>query len=743
MALDNSKLEKYLKDFSEVADDWFIKPWLKERYEFFTGFCRPEHLDRATWDDIQKIGEKIHSFTALPIARSNALGRPNHPIEHYRDSFKYLAHGEGDTFERINRFTSDPKYKLKYFGRGAISEIAGYLFAEQVMFLNTRDVKAAEFFGITWKKKRGEKLGDELRSFTEAVRPVLESYERIVGWRTDVPKYLELDQFFSWWYEEERGGPPPPSPPPPPKRSLPCNLVLYGPPGTGKTYRTVDLALEICHPGQTAPEDRRAAVAEFRRLMEEGRVSVVTFHQSYGYEEFVEGIRPEVQKGGEDDGGLRYTIKDGVFKRICISAKEAISRDRRGYDFDTEKIKIWKMSLGNTLDPADAHIFDSCIEDGYVLLGWGDGLDFTDADSWDKVRELLRQKDPKIADSDYRITSVNMFRNLMKEGDLVVVTEGNHKFRAIGRINGPYKHMGEMEYGQCRPVDWLAVYEESLPKERILKKAFSQQTLYQLKPEVLKLEALRELLSGTKPMEAKSFVLIIDELNRGNISKILGELITLIEDDKRLGAENELTVTLPYSGEPFGVPPNLYILGTMNSADRSIAFIDTALRRRFEFREVAPESDVLRTMMPDQGVIDDVDVPSLLDVLNDRIELMFDRDHRLGHSYFIRVESLDQLRQVFLERVLPLLQEYFYDDWQRICLVLGCPYSTEGESPETRNPHPIFVSQRLSAAGLLGMDSGEYEDQVRYLVNPEFEAASGTALAEFFFSMMGPASQAT
>jgi len=168
------------------------------------------------------------------------------------------------------------------------------------------------------------------------------------------------------------------------------------------------------------------------------------------------------------------------------------------------------MSLGNTLDPADAHIYETCIEEGYILLGWGGGLDFSDADSWEKVRDRLRKKDSEIADTDYRITSVNMFRNQMKEGDLVVITEGNHKFRAIGRISGPYRHLGETEYGQCRPVDWLAVYEESLPKERILKKSFSQMTLYQLKPSILKLEALRELLSGSKPNEAQNFVLIID-----------------------------------------------------------------------------------------------------------------------------------------------------------------------------------------------------------------------------------------
>ncbi len=164
----------------------------------------------------------------------------------------------------------------------------------------------------------------------------------------------------------------------------------------------------------------------------------------------------------------------------------------------------------------------------------------------------------------------------------------------------------------------------------------------------------------------KKYALLIDEINRGNISKIFGELISLVESSKREGAEDAMSVSLPYSGEDFSVPGNLYLMGTMNTADRSLAFMDTALRRRFSFVRVVPDPSVLEGV-----IIEGINLERLLTVLNERIEVLYDKEHTIGHAYFLGVRSVDDLADVFLKKIIPLLEEYFFDDWEKIRLVLG------------------------------------------------------------------------
>ncbi|MFW7387483.1 AAA family ATPase [Vagococcus fluvialis] len=166
----------------------------------------------------------------------------------------------------------------------------------------------------------------------------------------------------------------------------------------------------------------------------------------------------------------------------------------------------------------------------------------------------------------------------------------------------------------------------------------------------------------------QNFLFVIDEINRGNISKIFGELITLIESSKRLGNVEEVKVKLPYSGSDFGIPKNISILGTMNTADRSIAMMDTALRRRFEFIEMMPDANVIRDEV---GLIENIDIASILETMNQRIEYLYDREHTLGHAFFLGIGTLKELKLIFENKLIPLLQEYFFEDYQKIQAILG------------------------------------------------------------------------
>lgn len=250
-------------------------------------------------------------------------------------------------------------------------------------------------------------------------------------------------------------------------------------------------------------------------------------------------------------------------------------------------------------------------------------------------------------------------------------------------------------------------YQEMLPNGRIVFITFHQSMSYEdfiegIKPKTkdgkityeVKDGIFKELCAKAENDESQNYVMIIDEINRGNVANIFGELISLIEDDKRLGASEELCAELPYSHDIFSVPKNVYIIGTMNTADRSVEALDSALRRRFTFKEMMPKSE----LVPKEN-----DVRSIFKIINQRIEVLKDCEHQIGHSYFMGVENEDDLKAVFYDKIIPLLQEYFYGDYEKIQLVLG-----EG-----------FVKKESESVKFAGDKSGDFDVSEVYRIVPK------------------------
>lgn len=464
----------------------------------------------------------------------------------------------------------------------------------------------------------------------------------------------------------------------------PTNLILYGPPGTGKTYRTALEAVRLCDGSADYPatvEGRDALMVRYRELVDARQIEMVTFHQSFSYEEFVEGLRPEAD-GTSETGGFNLKPESGVFARLAERAQVRVKRGAERLSLDNRA--IFKMSLGQSNDPHSAWVFEDSLEQGFAIFGFKD-VDWSDQRfaNRDAIFAELEARFPeeRITSQMGMVKSPDRFRNQLKIGDIIVASKGLNAFRAIGIVEGEYEYAPRPDGRYChrRKVAWLWSDPDGVPVGELSPDTrFSLDTIYELPRTRLNLQVLERLLNSASDGEGEigpeggdllPHVLIIDEINRANVSKVFGELITLIEPDKRLGMRNALKVRLPYSKREFGVPANLHIIGTMNTADRSIALLDTALRRRFRFEEMAPDTSIPAFIAAENST--GLPLGDVLNTMNRRIEYLVDRDHRIGHAFFIGCESKADVHAVMRDKVIPLLQEYFFDDWNRLAAVLG------------------------------------------------------------------------
>lgn len=417
----------------------------------------------------------------------------------------------------------------------------------------------------------------------------------------------------------------------PTPKNPPLNQILYGPPGTGKTYNIINKALEILGV-ETQGKSRAELKAKFDEFRQNGQIEFITFHQSFSYEEFVEGIKPNIENENTE---MTYEVKDGIFKDIS-------DRALSNYQAHKDSLQNLPHKESNTKELFQA--FAQNLQE--QLTDAENGIDFNTPSLSTKMQ----------------ISKVFYFKN--EEAKSIAISVPNSKSNQVLKRDIVLRDYEKFKSGEIQSYKDIKPTYESLAQWH--GNAIYYFALYEKIAEFEKSYKPRN--QAVSEVKLKLYILIIDEINRGNISKILGELITLIEPSKRIGAEEELRVTLPYSNETFGVPSNLYIIGTMNTADRSIALLDTALRRRFEFVEMMPQPELLEIIKVENG---EINLQMLLEKMNARIEFLLDREHTIGHSFFIGVDSMEALREVFGLKIIPLLQEYFYDDYAKIDAVLN------------------------------------------------------------------------
>lgn len=439
------------------------------------------------------------------------------------------------------------------------------------------------------------------------------------------------------------------------------NIVLYGAPGSGKTYDVPELAVRLCDPAFMAAEpSREEIVSRYNQLKAEKRIAFTTFHQSLDYEDWIEGLRPVVNENNQ----VTYEIESGIFKKLCEEAERPVVKDKQVGIADNAV--VWKVSLAGT---GDNDVRRECMENNHIRIGWdGYGPIISDETDW----SVYNGEGKQILDA---------YINKMKIGDIVMSCYSSQTIDAIGVVVSEYEFDDSLpNYKRVRRVNWLVKNINENIVEMNDGKTMTLGTVYRLNSITLdNVKSILEKYDTSSKMEEndKAYVMVIDELNRGNVSKVFGELITLLEADKRKGRINAESVVLPYSKKGFHIPNNVYLIATMNTADRSLGSLDYAIRRRFAF--IAEKPFGLEVDGFDEELFEKVsslfvknfdeykesgwDQTMKLEPADTLSEEYKPEDVWIGHSYFLMQdeEGEDNTSNRLLYEIIPLLEEYVRD----------------------------------------------------------------------------------
>jgi 5-methylcytosine-specific restriction protein B len=810
------QMEELLREFAESAEKWFAeRPFVTAYYHFIQDFFRPEKLQTAEWSDFQSLANHLHSFNSVALAKGNAFGRPNYPIEKYRESFNFLAHGSGSEVDRMRAFMGDKEaYASKYLGNSVVSELVGQLFADRFVFMNRRDIEAAEFLGIQPIYERGDDFPTRFSKFNVALEQLFDAYRQVVGSRTEVPIGLEVDQFLSWLYEIKISKRPPApassvtagkqiwvfAPGPKARFWDECragSIAVYGADLLGPldAYGSKDEILQrlkVVYPTEKGKEPTNDALAawEFCRVMKEGDlviakkgnrmiVGVGVVSGPYRHDS-TRTEYPNVRDIEWTHEG-EWPLPDGE-----SFATKTLTNITRYRDFVAKIMSVVGIDTSETpLESEPRHFWLNCAPDVWnetaerhmplseYPIGSEEGFTtHNDKGNKRRVYECFLAAKPGDLVIGYETTPVQKVTTLLEvsqgvheeegEGECIRVkvieqldkprtlqelreipaladcdpVKGAHQGSIFQLTKAEYDAIlgktliGDVEASEPEPVKEVYTIEDALDGLFVEEANFSEwlkqwkigkNLIIQGAPGVGKTFVARRLayalmqeedpqrvafvqfhqsygyedfVQGIKPVRVKEGeltktvfdlrngvfyefciqakgdprprVFIIDEINRGNLSRILGELLMLIEVDKR-GEEHALRLAYQEEGQSFFVPDNVYILGMMNTADRSLAVVDYALRRRFRFATLEPafERESFREHLSEVCG----------EELADRIILRLRRLNEdiakdtanlgpgfcLGHSYFCRVQNVEDYREVIRFQIAPLLREYWFD----------------------------------------------------------------------------------